>query len=407
MKKERVNTFLKLGYFLDYENPKYSVDFSNIDKDLYKDSSVSELVEKASELFLNSVEKKFCTSQKHVVPISGGLDSRAILGALLEFTDASNIYTYTFGTPGTLDYEIGCQVGKTFGTKHTSFPLTQNDYSMDELINISHRVDHQTVLFHHAPVYKLDQVFNGYEFWSGYFGDPLVGSHYNKKYPTKIEEAIPLFLKLNQYQSDISITLDVERDLSNLLYVERDINLSTMEQLDFKYRQLKFVAPHVLMKGFKYQTPFMDEELFNFFLSIDNAYRENQFLYKKMLIKTFPKLFSYPVKNNYGLPLSASRFSVQSARIINKIRGKLLSKKQNRFINYLDFDVKIREKEDLRNIIKNCVEDLAERDFLDLDPRDIFSKHVNQQGNYGRILILLASLEIHNKSMEKYGEVNS
>ena len=38
-------------------------------------------------------------NSKHVVPLSGGLDSRGVLVTLLEFTEARNIKIYTFGTP--------------------------------------------------------------------------------------------------------------------------------------------------------------------------------------------------------------------------------------------------------------------------------------------------------------------
>ena len=51
----------------------------------------------------------------HIVPLSGGLDSRAILGGLLNAGLKKQITTVTFGTPGTLDYEIGSYVAKRIG----------------------------------------------------------------------------------------------------------------------------------------------------------------------------------------------------------------------------------------------------------------------------------------------------
>ena len=43
----------------------------------------------------------------HIVPLSGGLDSRAILGGLLDAGLKDQITTVTFGTLGTWDYDIG------------------------------------------------------------------------------------------------------------------------------------------------------------------------------------------------------------------------------------------------------------------------------------------------------------
>ena len=45
-----------------------------------------------------------------MVPLSGGLDSRTILAALLEAGLKDRITTVTYGTPGTWDYDIACDV---------------------------------------------------------------------------------------------------------------------------------------------------------------------------------------------------------------------------------------------------------------------------------------------------------
>lgn len=41
---ENLNSFLKLGYFLDYKNKSIDIDLSNIDKDRYKDAKLDELI---------------------------------------------------------------------------------------------------------------------------------------------------------------------------------------------------------------------------------------------------------------------------------------------------------------------------------------------------------------------------
>ena len=134
MNEKNLNSFLKLGYFLDYECQDY--DFSGIDKSLFSEFSEQELIEYGVKTWTNVIQNNFEVNQKHVVPISGGLDSRAILAGLLEFTDASNIFTYTFGTPGTYDFEIGKKLSKEIGTKHISFPLTNHVFSLEEELEI-------------------------------------------------------------------------------------------------------------------------------------------------------------------------------------------------------------------------------------------------------------------------------
>ena len=160
---KNLNSFLKLGYFLDYKNKDITIDVSNIDKQKYQDASENELIQIGSKLWKESISSNFILNQKHLVPISGGLDSRAVLAGLLEHTEAKNIYTYTFGTPSTLDYDVGNYIAKKLDTNHTSFDLTKHTYKQDELQDISKRIQHQGVLFHHWPVWEV--VCSGVDLW--------------------------------------------------------------------------------------------------------------------------------------------------------------------------------------------------------------------------------------------------
>ena len=105
MNQKNLNAFLSLGYGLDYSEKKYKISLSSINSSDYVKESEDSLIKIGSNYLMNSISKNFVCNKKHLVPISGGLDSRAILAGLLEHTSAENIYTYTFGTPNTLDYD--------------------------------------------------------------------------------------------------------------------------------------------------------------------------------------------------------------------------------------------------------------------------------------------------------------
>lgn len=396
-----IDSFLKLGYFLDYKNPSYSLDLSKVNKEKYKEATLKELIEEGTRLFKQTIERLFVENQRHVVPISGGLDSRVILAALLEFTDAANIKTYTFGTPGSLDYDIGNQIALVAGTDHVNFPLTEYEYNMDELLDISKRVDYQTVLFHHPPVWKIDELFGDDLIWSGFFAGSLVGQQYIEKSPTEINEAINVFLGLNIFQHEINLIKKTKCSLSSMVDLPEGSydHINILEQLNFYNRQFKFIAPHVLMTGYNYRVPFLDQDLVNFFVSVEETNRKNQSLYKKMLLEKYPFFFSFPIKDNLGMPMDAPRALVLLNRFKNKVSRTITG--NNKYINYLDFDIKIREKQDLREIVKKNIHDLYNRKIIDwLDIREIYIKHIDKKNNYGKALILLTSLEIHMKSME-------
>jgi hypothetical protein len=51
----------------------------------------------------------------HILPLSGGLDSRAILGGLLENLPKIQIVIATYGIPGAWDFEIAKTITRKYG----------------------------------------------------------------------------------------------------------------------------------------------------------------------------------------------------------------------------------------------------------------------------------------------------
>ncbi|MCK7515998.1 MAG: hypothetical protein MZV70_76540 [Desulfobacterales bacterium] len=91
-----LQSFLKFGYFLDFDKNKNLFDFKNIDKNQYKNLSEIELIKLGSAILKDAIKNNINHTKKYLVPISGGLDSRAILAGLLEFVEPEKIYTCTF-----------------------------------------------------------------------------------------------------------------------------------------------------------------------------------------------------------------------------------------------------------------------------------------------------------------------
>ena len=403
MDSVNLNSFLKFGYFLDYQNPNYKIDLSGIDKEKYKEISENELIKIGSKLWKEAVQKQFRINEKHVVPLSGGLDSRAILATLLEFTEAKNIYTYTFGTPKTLDYNIGNFVAKKVGTNHTIFPLTEYKYTIEEEIDISKRIDYQTALFHHPPVWELDKRYKDFNIWSGCMGDMLTGIHYPKIIENNIKTAKKNFILSSTYVKSIDITNCDLHELLDLISCNNlNNNLTIEEQLYFQNTGEKFELAHVVFDGLNFKVPFLGKEWVNFILSMDSKYRKEQNLYMKILLMSYPKLFSLPNKTLNGLSLNAHNYQ----KIIMKFKQRFKRKINtfiplfaNKGINYLDFNNAIRNKIDFKNIIYENIMDLKARKIVDwIDIDGIWKRHINKQVDHADALLVLASLEIHLKA---------
>ena len=394
----RLASFLCLGYFLDAEPAGPTIDLGRIDRARYPGAAEQDLVELGAGLFREAVAESFQSGMNHVVPLSGGLDSRAILAALIEHTEASNISTFTFGSPGSLDYDIGCMVARRLGTRHTSFDLTKSRFDQEELEDISRRVGRRTILFHHWPVHEADQRFEGGTVWSGFLGDPLSGSHRPRHPAADMQAAIRAYLDKNRYVRSTDLCLESTNfeQFLELPILPRD-ELSLEEQLDLRNRQVKFVAPLVLMDGYDFKTPFCVPKWAEFMLSIPDEFRAQQCLYKAILMAAFPTAFEYPTKTNHGLPLGASRAQVYARKIWRRLQGQ--DRRMAAQINYLCFDRALREREDLLTVIRRNILDLDSRQLLDrgLGAR-ILNSHLARAGNHADALIALASLEIHLKT---------
>ena len=263
--------------------------------------------------------------------------------------------------------------------------------------DISLRIDRQTVLFHHAPVREIDRKYTGFRLWSGFGGDAFTGVKYKQDESTTVECAFEQYLKTNRYVKSMDLRNPKAPREEYTSSIRPWAGVSYDELIVFDNIVLKFEEPHVTLKGFNYALPVLHEPWLDFILSIPNKYREGQYLYKEIMLHTFPKEFSWKTKTNLGLPLKASKQRVFINRVKDKVVRVMGVTGAN--VNYLDFNQKIRNKPDLRNIISLNIHDLKDRNVIDwLDPVKILNTHLAGKGNHADALIVLASLEIHLKT---------
>jgi hypothetical protein len=402
-----LNSFLKFGFFLDKHNPSLENKFQfNIDKDKYKDAEFSELVKIGTSKLLQSFENIFPKNKSHVIPLSGGFDSRAILACLLEFTEAREIYTFTFGTPHTYDYDIGNLIAKKAGTNHLKIPLDSYTYTHGGMVEASLLNEHSTHLFHHPPVQLIEKYFKGYTTWSGFMGGSIVGSGLENRLSKNKKEAISKFFELNTYVGSVDLTgVKPGKFVNYLDWPELNgCQLTLDEQINFFNRQKKYTYYHVKLLGQQKLYPFLEKEWADFMLSVDNRFRKDKILYKRILDKAFP-LFEYKNKTAGGLPLYPSEAEV----FLRKVKFRLRQYANNYFPrsrygispweNFMNFNLQIRHDKKFSELIYECIKDLEKRNILDnISPREIYEDHMKGEGNHADALLVLASLEYHFKS---------
>jgi len=396
----QLDSFLRLGYFIDFAEDIRPIDFSRIDRAAYTSASRAELVEIGIAKLNETFDSLYSPGSQNVVPLSGGLDSRLILAALVERVEAGQLYTYTFGVPGSYDYELGCQVAKHVGTRHTALPIPSFTYHEDELLEVARRTWCQAVLFHHPPVRELDRRYQGATIWSGYVGDAVAGSHLHAPRSPTLQAAKRLHLRNRTFVRSVRLHRCGDEDLLARMGGGRlpEERLSWDEQVLFDEAVRKFTAPLVLSQGFNYCTPLINSPWMDFMLSVPDPMRLGESLMIEIGRRAYPDAFRLPSKNRLGHTFQTPDVVVKATFWTNRLR-----KVAHRFfpsilwphVLYNDFNEALRTSPDLRAIVQRCLADLRRRkvcDWVDFD--GIWGRHERRWGNHGDALIVLASLDL-------------
>lgn len=400
--QNEIHFFLAYGYFPNYSS-KYvpeTVDKINIDYTSYID-----LQRQFQQLFNTVIKETVDSIPKDkliVIPISGGLDSRAILASVLSYVDVKRIKTYTFGAKGSYDFEIGKQVANKAGVHHEAIELNSIRFSQEEMLEVAKKCDYQTHLFHHPPLSKLQEIIGDGVVVSGYLGDLIFGSYADKIVFKK--ESVNWYLKTKQYTSYFK-TQDTKIFKSYIESIDENSIVPPFEQLILYERAPKLTAPHILMNGWEYELPLIDKRILDFMYSIPNKYRRHEKLFIDTMLSYYPSLFNVRAKTTFGKHLKTSQLIIFIERLKNKIILKL-----NLFFNiniiyppfnYINFDKEIIKRPDLKLIFETNLKDLEARNILDsIEPTKLLQHH-RRKKNLSKILILLVSLELILKAKEK------
>lgn len=345
----------------------------------------------------------------HIIHLSGGIDSRTILGAVLEFVDRENIITVTLGTPGTLDYEIGQEVADVVGVENYTIDLRPDRFAWTEnrLIQIASTYSRPTKLF--RVVYALEHAFDQigsdeFVYWSGFMGEALAGSHLPSTESTTWDAAIDAFIDLNY--SCPRLTSD-KFDPRDPLPDEPALPLEQLsydEQLDFGVRQPYYVRPATVYRD-NTETPFLNESWATFILNVPREHRLQRSLFREIISELYPDLFSVRTETTDGLSISAHPLHIKAIQAFWTVSEIFLPKlgynrPSPRKTNLFDWDVELRRSSILQSLVKTQLQDLNDRGCVSwIDTEELLYQH--QQGvNNGTEIRMLASLELFLKSNE-------
>ena len=348
----------------------------------------------------------------HVVPLSGGLDSRAVLANLLA-SGAKDLVAVTIGTPGTFDFEIAKQVAIRAKVPHELIDL--------RTVEVDERALEAALIDSDASSWALDVFFHrlvpahfgpNATYWSGFMGGELAGAHTTLEPAATWEMAKQNFADHGAFCRGNSLA---RPDFLPAGQLPQDPwchpgILPYSDQVDFGVRQESYVRHVVVVKGFDYRTPFLSEPWLRFILGAATHLRHDELLFKRILLTEFPDLYSLPTKNNAGLPLTAPRARVHTRIRLLKIAEALRTKPTLakvagrrspvpfRMLNYLDFAAALRSRPDMRELVHELIRALDERGVISwLKGMQLWDLHERAGFGFDGAcdLTLLASLELN------------
>lgn len=405
-----INTYLWFAYLPPKELPIWLDDCIKPEN---KGNSYTEeeVASKFDSLFDKLLNKK--PNKKHVVPLSGGWDSRAILGALLKRLGTSQIETVTFGVPGQLDYDIGLKIANWAGVKYHAIDLRAINFSWEKI--------HGSVK--KSPwTYTPDAFFNQFSFdlikddgkiiWSGFIGDVINGGHLSSVSLDPVTQR-QVFINNEKRCKNYDLSNRGYDPKNSILIPKNNLKLQIEDTLLLGYHCSKCTAPINLPTtqwmgwtgivenentGYCFFTPFIEESWAGYWLSAPLKARVNQKLFFKLMKLKFPKLFSLPGKSNLGLPAD-DKIRYHLRKINTGVRKRIqkrvpwLQIKSNMHLNYVNYDLMFRKRKDYQETLVTAFDYLQFNGivpWINLDK--IWNEHMKRKKDHGVAFQVLLGL---------------
>ncbi len=394
---ENYHEFLQLGYLSQKSKVK------NIEFNFYESINKTEkedLLNIGFELLNNNVNE-IINNKNVVVPISGGLDSRLLLSSVLENKNAKDVNTLTFGTPGSLDYEIGNKIAKKIGTKHLAINIEKLNFNIEELYLYGSQITNPVVMFHNLPARSFN-LGNESVVLSGYLGDVISGKRLNEDSENDWQtEKLNYFTWMTNRHSFNVDNKKLLNELTENSFFQSENNLTKKEVIFMKEHNEKLNRHQVLGNINNVKTPFFNNEFMNFLISLPKELRLDQNFYKELIFKKYnSSLNDIAVKNFYGSKFNSTKVTKLFNRNKNAVFNRLSKKVNfisNPYVNYVDFKLKLYTDEKFKKLILNLLNSLKERDIGEYKKeceRVIYEINKNKVANPYDFL-LLSSLEIY------------
>jgi len=396
-------------------------------------AEINDAAKQMGRSWLAAVDRRLRDSPKVVIPLSGGLDSRAILFAALQCKSSTDILTLTYGYPGSFDFEIAAHVARSTGVKHRALPFGARDAVYSEweanCFDSDGMMDCVDNFF--VSHWRSATDFSG-DFALGFMGEALGGAHLAPWMisagdfgPSDSDYLLALLLlgrwaEIPPWQVAKVLGLrDSEyRDLLRPLARETlgfDGLPSTVvgrcEYFDFHCRQRRFIATATqkAQGRIRFHLPFLDNRFVDFIAQLPLAMRLDSSAYHRMFVHTFSRYIDLPTANYRGKSLREALLPSRSDALRDVIGGVLRGplKRLRRTIEgrygpatlvtrkHIDATRQLQPKQEFASALHRAQGFAVAAGLVDEEQlREIWRSHRRDEADYARLLTSVGSLGI-------------
>jgi hypothetical protein len=265
-----------------------------------------------------AVAKELTGLSEICVPISGGIDSRFLLGCAMDVFEARNIATLTFGRENSLDFKIGTGLARAVGVPNISLPCDER--AIAEQLKDTFPISEG--MFNAVPYHPVESFRNSISglpmILSGYIGDLVFGSYdLTSEDRDKLHSDPAHLLKMIHRIADLIQPSDVSELLTDkdpdplrteqaFMQIEADSPENRFADWlweDHLLNRTNFAVELYRDRTF-YLAPYIHGQVMDTAYQLPDELRRKEGAFFETLRKTYPKLWAYPTKRNFGFPLA-------------------------------------------------------------------------------------------------------
>jgi len=278
-----------------YWQYSYQQDFSINKKDA---------IQSVGEMLTQSVDRAVSCSDTVTVPLSGGLDSRFLLGLANKNKD---VHAYTWGVPDCRDLIYAKKIAKKINCKHDCFEFIPNylEKYADQGVWITEG-QIPVINFHVLPYVNRLAKDGNFTLLDGFAGDAVLGGNFIKSSWFNNPNATEVADELWYWRLNDTVKLLQTDELSNIAANSKEIfsNIYTEYQgetsmdsvmaflMDNRVRRTTTGGTEIFRTQFSVKQPFMDVDLITAINQVPHKWRKRHRLYVDVLSKFAPDVAS-------------------------------------------------------------------------------------------------------------------